>query len=510
MYYEAKGQKYTIDVKASGGTYTIWMPKADLELYVDFKGDTYEITAAEVENGTINVAGMGQNGKTITVHAVPAAGALLDESGITVTRNDGTAVTAKKTGTNTYQFTMPNQAVTVSAVFNKLTYLNDNGSFKPGTYTMTCVFGNYLKLEDMQIKGAMGAEARYSEMTFSVDEDGHMHVDSFDIPVIGTPLGYYGFGGGFAVGTQHPEMKTSGWRIKGSEDYGDNSVIADSDYYAMIPDENIKSYMTLKDNNGTTEPYTGDVYRVDVYPDDKKTDESVKKLGTVFSNEDRGDQYVSDTGWSTLSYQVFSQGVEFDVPADAQFKYTDNIFDGVIYFAVFAAQMGSWSQMMIKADFYSLKCTSGGGQAEDSSREVDVALWNGSGDPGENAPMPMGQEVLQNKATLTTKNGKQYLTIKTTECVYGGLHGHLCSFRLYPGATVQEAAENCWELQNMSEDKVSYNTWMSGSLKNSEMTAYTGERHQMFTNGQGMYYTTDGVAAKFDGKELCLSHPDHH
>ena len=101
MYYEAKGQKYTIDVKASGGTYTIWMPKADLELYVDFKGDTYEITAAEVENGTINVAGMGQNGKTITVHAVPAAGALLDESGITVTRNDGTAVTAKKTGTNT-------------------------------------------------------------------------------------------------------------------------------------------------------------------------------------------------------------------------------------------------------------------------------------------------------------------------------------------------------------------------------------------------------------------------
>ena len=506
MYYEAKGQKYTIDVKASGGTYTIWMPKADLELYVDFKGDTYEITAAEVENGTINVAGMGQNGKTITVHAVPAAGALLDESGLTVTRNDGTAVTAKKTGTNTYQFTMPNQAVTVSAVFNKLTYLNDNGSFKPGTYTMTCVFGNYLKLEDMQIKGAMGAEARYSEMTFSVDEDGHMHVDSFDIPVIGTPLGYYGFGGGFAVGTQHPEMKTSGWRIKGSEDYGDNGYIFDDVHYKAIPDENIHSYMTVTNaNTGATQEYDGKAYPVQVANLDGSG-----IMGTIFSKDEIAEQPIATPGWTRLDYQVFPKNISFDIPDTARFKYTDNICDGIIYFGVFPAQMGSWSQMMIKADFYSLKCTSGGGQAENSSREVDVALWNGSGAPGKHVAIPMGQEVLGEKATLTTENGKQSLTIHATECAYGNLYGHLCSFQLYPGATVQQASENCRELQNMSEDKVSYNTWMSGSLKNSEMTAYTGERHQMFTNGQGMYYTTDGVAAKFDGKELCLSHPDHH
>ncbi len=109
------------DVPTADGKFT--MPAKAVTVTATFKA-VYTITAQTPANGTLNVSKeTAAEGEEITVTATPAGGYRLD--GITVTGADGTDVPV----TNN-KFTMPAQAVTVTATFTRVT---SGGSGTTGT-----------------------------------------------------------------------------------------------------------------------------------------------------------------------------------------------------------------------------------------------------------------------------------------------------------------------------------------------------------------------------------------
>ena len=76
----------------------------------------YVITVVPVNGGKVTVSpGRAEQGKTVTITAVPNSGYVLD--GLTVTAKNGNGLEVADKGNGKYTFTMPGGAVTVKAVF---------------------------------------------------------------------------------------------------------------------------------------------------------------------------------------------------------------------------------------------------------------------------------------------------------------------------------------------------------------------------------------------------------
>ncbi|MBO4509492.1 MAG: hypothetical protein J5747_12760 [Spirochaetaceae bacterium] len=121
----------TISLSGSGNTRTFTMPAENVTVFATFTAQSYNITKAQISNGTLSVNSSASCDSTVTVTANPASGYQLGS--ITVS-NGSSSVPVSGSG-NTRTFTMPANNVTVSATFNPINYNVTVSSISHGSVT---------------------------------------------------------------------------------------------------------------------------------------------------------------------------------------------------------------------------------------------------------------------------------------------------------------------------------------------------------------------------------------
>ena len=482
------------------GSYSFYMPSEAVTVKVVFTDISYDITLSQTGQGATTIVGEDSNsaekakaGEPVNITLVPDADNKYRNVGLTVTDGNSNEVSLTEgSNSNEWSFTMPESAVTVNVTYELCGWYEDDGSLKPGTYTVDAIFGSYYHMAQDKLYGAMGYEASHTDMTFTVNEDGSIHVDSYDASTIHSPIGFVGLGEVKISGLQTGNTDGN-YRLKDDVDLGE---VNETNYPLTLDMDNITSWCTVYSETGEKTVYTDSVYRTEV-----TSTTSDETLGYIYTSEDEGS--IKAPGLSFISNQVFPNALAFDIPSTVDIKNTGDPVDALIHLATFPAQMGYYTQMLILPDFGTIR------EAEECNEEtetVNVALWHGEGAPGARKPLPMGEDALDSTATLTTlKDGSRTLTLTFGEAVVAGLHGHLCSVRFFPGDKVTDAYQNCINLQNVTD--VTVDSWFTSNLNSAERPVYNGQRHKMETSNGAIYYTTDDVAAKWDGQDTNLVYP---
>ena len=129
----------TIYLSGSGNTRTFTMPAENVTVFASFTAQSYNITKAQISNGTLSVNSSASCDSTVTVTANPASG--YQFGSITVS-NGSSSVPVSGSG-NTRTFTMPANNVTVSATFNPINYNVTVGSISHGSVTANKTTAHY-------------------------------------------------------------------------------------------------------------------------------------------------------------------------------------------------------------------------------------------------------------------------------------------------------------------------------------------------------------------------------
>lgn len=184
-YSKAGEEKKAEVTKADDGyTYSFVMPSADAEVNISLKDIKKDIKTKITGEGSISAVGNESNvenkavaGETVTLKVTPGGSSKLSE--ITAATADGTEVKLTEGEKGVYTFVMPEQEVTVSAVFVTAGNLNADGTLKPGTYNVPVKM-----TKDDKVSASMAASA-VQGATFVVAEDGTTKVTLSLGPVLG-------------------------------------------------------------------------------------------------------------------------------------------------------------------------------------------------------------------------------------------------------------------------------------------------------------------------------------
>lgn len=168
----------------ASNSWTFTMPASDITVYATFEGAPYNLTISdEITGGTVTASGGGltdngskaKAGSEVTLTVTPATGFELVSGSVTVTKASGGAVTVTDN-----KFTMPAEAVTVSATFvGKDTSLTLSTAGNSGS---TCT-AKLLELENGEYKTVTGSLTKKAgeEFILSIDKDeAHSYKVSFD------------------------------------------------------------------------------------------------------------------------------------------------------------------------------------------------------------------------------------------------------------------------------------------------------------------------------------------
>lgn len=111
--YKTGYEATTVDVTENNGTYTFTMPSYPVTVSATFVKKTYAVTITQEGEGTVSISSATpvEVGQTVTVTATPDEHWELSS----LTMNDTDIMSSKS-------FTMPNEAVTIKAVFKKIKY----------------------------------------------------------------------------------------------------------------------------------------------------------------------------------------------------------------------------------------------------------------------------------------------------------------------------------------------------------------------------------------------------
>ena len=137
------------------GGYSFTMPAANVTVSAEFEGQPFDVTISNaITGGTVAVSSALDNGKAragseVTLTVTPAAGFELVSGSVTVTKASGGAVTVTDN-----KFTMPTEAVTVTATFvGKDTTVNlNNVTGGSSTCTASLLDGDYKKVNSLTAK----------------------------------------------------------------------------------------------------------------------------------------------------------------------------------------------------------------------------------------------------------------------------------------------------------------------------------------------------------------------
>lgn len=111
------GRNYSCDYNSYSGWYTFSMPKEDVTINVDFRSGVHKVYVDKVTDGKLTVSDdWAKYGQIVYITAVPDYGCTLSSLSVRTATGDSVRVyNAQKA--DTYYFYMPDQYVSVSAVF---------------------------------------------------------------------------------------------------------------------------------------------------------------------------------------------------------------------------------------------------------------------------------------------------------------------------------------------------------------------------------------------------------
>lgn len=131
--YELKGVTVTASngttvsvTKTANGQYSFTMPEQGVTIKGVFSAISvpeveYSISIADIEHGMAQAShSTAKAGTTVTVTSKPSAG--YEFASMTITKADGTRITAYSLGNGAFSFTMPESNVTIKVTFKALTY----------------------------------------------------------------------------------------------------------------------------------------------------------------------------------------------------------------------------------------------------------------------------------------------------------------------------------------------------------------------------------------------------
>lgn len=111
---QANGNEVPTTATADGCTFT--MPESNVNITVTFKATAQPITVNTSRNGSIELSTESAvPGSRVTITGTADAG--YEFSGVTIVASNGTTINAVKAANGQYSFTMPEQSVTVTGVF---------------------------------------------------------------------------------------------------------------------------------------------------------------------------------------------------------------------------------------------------------------------------------------------------------------------------------------------------------------------------------------------------------
>lgn len=423
-----------------GGVYSFTMPNSNVNISATFVDNSVTIASEITGKGTFSATGGSTKtngratpGETITVYATPDAPNFYKLGSISVKTASGADVELTASPTPyIYTFKMPSENVTVSVNYEDMSaeraaWFNEDGSLKPGTYTVDTLFGKecYINANGYNMLAAMGGNPVKTQMTFTVKEDGSVHVDNWATPSIQNPLGYAGFGEVKISGTQKSYAKKS--YVTG-DDAGD---VNETNYPVTLKISDVLSWYSAPLRTGERTPYDGDVYKVLVHNEKWLT--SAQEDGYIYMKEDKG-----QIPWGTMLVdlepqgQVFPAEISFDLPDTVKLKNTNDLGDRIIFVSTYPEQMGYYTRMMMTLDFATI--TKAAPAVADGVYTVPVTLRQF----GDHSKESMGNPSLVQQAKVTVKDGKASIALTFQGMSLGTTYGHLTNLWVYPAADIND------------------------------------------------------------------------
>lgn len=496
----ADGKK--VDVTDNGdGSYSFTMPKSAVTVSTEYAQDSYAITAETNGEGTVSVltaetksSDKAKSGETVTVTVTPDRLKYYTMDSVTVTTASGKTVEATTTeainGTNAheYTFTMPEEAVTVTANFKDVSsYYNEDGSLKEGTYKMQAVFGSTYYIDTDKIEGAMGYEEQYTDITVSVDAEGNVTVDDYEMPGVKSPIGYAGGGELWIKSTPTPDANDNG-KIKGADDAG---VVESSDYAEKY--ENYTKVYTISPTvtkTGKINPSTnvktentGDFYFTKVM-------QGSKQVGGFYNSENVEsvtlDKLASSTSSKVAPFNLTFSGINY-IKNDADYANQN------VLFTTYITEMAYISEVLFRMDFSTIEKVGDTDQGEETTQALDVSVYTAC-EPGATKTPPANIDAIKSATLVTKADGSRQLVFDLGETIVFGLHGHMGSLRVYNADSMENAFKAISKNDTCGLKSAIYSDWYTDKI-NSEADSVAYDKTPVeVTDSRGyVYYTTDGT-----------------
>lgn len=496
----ADGKK--VDVTDNGdGSYSFTMPKSAVTVSTEYAQASYAITAETNGEGTVSVltaetksSDKAKSGETVTVTVTPDRLKYYTMDSVTVTTASGKTVEATTTeainGTNAheYTFTMPEEAVTVTTNFKDVSsYYNEDGSLKEGTYKMQAVFGSTYYIDTDKIEGAMGYEEQYTDITVSVDAEGNVTVDDYEMPGVKSPIGYAGGGELWIKSTPTPDANDNG-KIKGADDAG----VAESSDYAEKYENYTKVYTisptvtkTGKINPSTNvkTENTGDFYFTKVM-------QGSKQVGGFYNSENVEsvtlDKLASSTSSKVAPFNLTFSGINY-IKNDADYANQN------VLFTTYITEMAYISEVLFRMDFSTIEKAGDTDQGEETTQALDVSVYTAC-EPGATKTPPANIDAIKSAALVTKADGSRQLVFDLGETIVFGLHGHMGSLRVYNADSMENAFKAISKNDTSGLKSAIYSNWYTDKI-NSEADSVAYDKTPVeVTDSRGyVYYTTDGT-----------------
>lgn len=485
------------------GSYSFTMPKSAVTVETEYAESAYEITTSKTGEGTVEAVGSetkssekANEGETVTVTVTPDRLKYYTMGNATVTTASGKEVPVTPVeainGNNEHKFTftMPDEAVNISADMKDVSsYYNEDGTLKEGTYQMQAIFGSTYDIESDKITGAMGYDEQYTDVTVSVDSEGHVTVDDYEMPGVMSPIGYAGGGELHVKATATTDSNNNGI-IKGSDDAGvvDASDYADkyenfSKVYTITP--TVTKTGKINPSTNVKTEHTGDFYFTKVM--------SGSRQAGGFYNSENVESVTIDKLTQSITNQV--SPFDFTFSGIDYIKNDDNYANQNVLFTTYITNMAYISEVLFRMDFSTIR------KLEDTNKETEtdlkVELYSAC-EPGGTKTPPATIDAIK-KATLVTKaDGSRQIVFDLGETVVFGLHGHMASLRVYNSDSMQSAFKEISKSDKTNLKAATYSDWYTDKINTeADMVPYDKTPVEVTTDANGFsYFTADGTPLK--------------
>lgn len=488
--------------KNEDGTYSFTMPKSAVTVKTEYAETAHAITTTHTGEGTVTVQGnetlsseKANEGETVTVKVTADRLKYATSGTVKATTASGkevelTAVSAiNGSDGHTYTFTMPDEAVTISADFQDASsYYNEDGSLKEGTYKMKAIFGSTYDIDSDKVTGAMGYEEQYSNVTVKVDKDGNVSVEDYEMPGVKSPQGYAGGGELYVKPTATPDSNGNGI-IKGSDDAGvveDKSDAAKNHenfkkVYSIVP--TVTKTGTVNSGTNIKTDYDGEFYFTKVV-------NGGKQVGGFYNTENVESVKLTELSTATSTkvapFNFNFSGVNY-IKNDADYANQN------VLFTTYITEMAYISEVLFRMDFSTIeKVQDNTDKGQETVQELNATVYSAC-EPGGTKTPPATIDAIKSAKLVTKADGSRQIEFDLGETVVFGLHGHMGSLRIYNSASMQDAFKEISKNDQKNLVSATYSNWYTDKINTEADSVAYDQEPVAVTDSRGyVYFTKDG------------------